>query len=392
MSIATPNRESSHHGDLDRVLAEIERRLVLDQAPPALPPAPLPEDPQPVDDRQSDLEPLLATQADVDTQGDDEEFDADDADDDIVDGEIVPDLPMVSGETRRVQRLRLEVAEAHELARLQADEAPLLIDTNKVRKRRLAVYEAARLHELAQDPVALAYRDAKVRRTTTVMVMAAATIGLAVSSIGVQASVATALKLERHTFTWWAAFGVEPALSLPLLAAVAVQAYSAMRGQVVDRKDKDGPGRKLLRAEALLLALTLILNCWPAFAPGVDFSPLTLVVHSLGPIAAVTAVWVLPALWSVLQVLPVPETSGTGRTGGRTAPQYRTNASRQYSAPPTPARVDVEALKRRARALIAAGELSADAGVGKFRDALGCGTTYASQVKKALAAETGGAA
>ncbi|WP_188188080.1 hypothetical protein [Nonomuraea sp. SYSU D8015] len=288
------------------------------------------------------------------------------------------------GNTSRVRKLRAEVAEAHRLLELQDDDAPLLIDTPKVRKRRRDVSEAARLHELAQDPVALAYRDAKVRRTVTVMVMAAAAIGLAVSSIGVQASVATALELKEHTFAWWAAFGVEPALSLPLLAAVAVQAYSAMRGQVVDRKDKNGPGRKLFRAEALLLVLTLVLNCWPAFAPDVDFDLLTLIVHSLGPVAAVTAVWVLPALWSVLQALPVPAASGTGRTDGRTHLEYRANAGRRYSPPPPRPRVDIDALTDRARALIAAGKLPADAGIQKIGKALGCGTGTATKVKKAL--------
>ncbi|RVX39131.1 hypothetical protein EDD27_1474 [Nonomuraea polychroma] len=381
MSVATPTPDREpFDDDIDRVLTEIERRLMFDQAPP------LPED-RLDDDQPADLD-AAADEADQAEDADD----VDQADEagDIVEDKIVLVESFESGETRLVRQLRRQVAEAHLLARLQADEAPLLIDTKKVRKRRLAAYEAARLHELAQDPVALAYRDAKVRRTVTVMVMAAAVIGLAVSSIGVQASVATALKLKQHTFAWWAAFGVEPALSLPLLAAVAVQAYSAMRGQVVDRKDKNGPGRKMFRAEALLLGLTLLLNCWPAFING--FNLLTLVVHSLGPIAAVTAVWVLPALWSVLQVLPMPETPGPGRTDGRTGLQYRANASRQYSAPPPRPRVDIDALTDRARALIAAGKLSADAGVHKFRDALGCGSDTATKVKKALAAQAGGAA
>src|SRR5262245_50275338 len=56
------------------------------------------------------------------------------------------------GETRRVQRLRAEVAEAHMLAGLQDDDAPLLLDSPKVRKRRRKAHEAARLHELAHEP------------------------------------------------------------------------------------------------------------------------------------------------------------------------------------------------------------------------------------------------
>ncbi|MEV4364592.1 hypothetical protein [Nonomuraea sp. NPDC049625] len=393
MSIALPNREPSHQ-DVHRLLSEIERRLVLDQAPPALPPAPLPEG-QPVDDRQSDLEPLPAAQADVDTQDaqdDGEEFDEDadqGEDGEIVEGELMPTDDDVSGETQLVRRLRRQVSEARRLVDLQADEAPLLVESKKVRRRRLAAIEAARLHELAQDPVALAYRDARVRRTTTVMVMVGVAIGLAVSSIGVQASVATALTLEKFSIAWWGAFLYEPAMSMPLLGTVAVQAYSAMRGKVVDRKSP--AGKKMFRVEALLLALTLILNCAPAFAPGVAFNLLTLIVHGLGPVVAVTSVWVLPALWSVLEVLPVPE-AGTGRTDGRTGLQYRANASRQYGAPPPRQRVDIEALTARARALIAAGELSADAGVGKFREALGCGSTPASKVKQAIVAQAAGQA
>lgn len=384
MSIAIPNRDD----DIDRILTAIEARLLFDQAPPAPMPAPL------VDESVAEVETAVE-RVDRDGQGDDVDQDDEagdgdqnDADDDIVDGEIVSDLPVLSGETRRVQRLRLQVAEAHELARLQADEVPLLVESKKVRKRRTAVIEAARLYDLSQDPVALAYRDAKVRRITTVMLMAAAAIGLAVSSIGVQASVAKALKLPEHSLGWWAAFGVELGMSLPLLATVGVQAYSAMRGKVVDRKSE--AGRKMFRAEALLLTLTLALNCWPAFVVG-SFDLLTLIVHSLGPIGAVVSVWVLPALWLVLEVLPVPE-AGTGRTEGRTALQYRANASRQYSAPPARTKVDIDALTDQARALIAAGKLSADAGVHKFREALGCGSDTATKVKKALAAQAGGAA
>jgi hypothetical protein len=376
MSIATPNRESEHHDDLNRVLAEIERRLLLDQAPPV--PAPLPE--RVADEEPVELEPVRET---VDQ---DHEPEADDqGEDEIVEGELMPiDDDDAGGETQLVRRLRRQVSEARRLVDLQADEAPLLVESKKVRRRRLAVIEAARLHELAQDPVALAYRDARVRRVTTAMVMVGVAVGLAVSSVGVQASVATALVLEKFSAAWWAAFLYEPAMSMPLLGTVAVQAYSAMRGKVVDRKSP--AGKKMFRVEALLLTLTLILNCAPAFAPKVAFSLLTVLVHSLGPVVAVTSVWVLPALWSVLEVLPVPEAQ-TGRTGGRTAHQYRANATRQYSAPPPRQRVDIDALTVQARDLIAAGKLSADAGVHKFRDALGCGTEPASKVKKAIAAQ-----
>lgn len=280
-------------------------------------------------------------------------------------GELA-DVALDDGETRRVRQMRARVAEAHQLLDLQQDAAPLLVDTGKVSRRRAKVAEAATLHRLAQDPAALAFRDQRVRKVTTVMTMTAAGIALAVSSIGVQASVVTALGLEHGTAGWWAAFGVEPALSLPLLAAVGVQAYSAMRGAVVDRRSP--AGRTLARTEAVGLALTLILNCWPAFAGG--FDPLTLIVHALGPVAAVTAVWVLPALWQVLELLPV----STAPTGGPTGRKYRENE-------PTAE----ERHRARLHELIAAGSLSARPSATAIRDALGCGSEIASRLRDELA-------
>ncbi|MEV5408593.1 hypothetical protein AB0K60_07120 [Thermopolyspora sp. NPDC052614] len=358
---ATPGDEPTPQ-DIAGLLAEAER-IAADHAPPAEPPAPPGPDVQdapaplfgpavPADgyngffrercpgcrrrDGYHDLDcsaldeaatapparPVQPGEAgdpeDADVSGDLEDF--------AGVGEVAP---VDAGETRRVRQLRARVAEAHRLVELQDDQALLEVETDKVRKRRLKVNQAARLYALGQDPRALAWRDQKVRRTVTAMVMSAAGIALSVSSIGVQGSVSTALELKERSLAWWAAFGVEPALSLPLLAAVGVQAYSAMRGKVVDRRSPEG--KRLTRVEALLLGLTLLLNCWPAL-PGVagDFDALTLVVHALGPVAAVTAVWVLPTLWSLLAVLPMPvgdrspavspATSPTGSDlGGRTS-------------------------------------------------------------------------
>ncbi|WP_433357942.1 hypothetical protein ACQP25_45350 (plasmid) [Microtetraspora malaysiensis] len=302
--------------------------------------------------------------------------------------EVLVEEPEDEGETKRVKAMRARVAEAHRLVELQADEAPLLVDTGKVSKRRAKVAEAAQLYGLAQDPNALAWRDQRVRRITTVMTMAAATIALSASSIGVQRSVTEGLDLDKGSPAWWAAYGVEPALSLPLLAAVAVQAYSAMRGRVIDRQSPEG--RKLLKTEALLLGLTLVLNCWPAFT-GLwnKFDLLPLLVHALGPVAAVTAIWILPTLWSVLAVLPVPTRTG-GRTGGSIRPNVSIETPEEYSADRvqyTPNKI--EALAARVRQMIAAGELPADPGIQKIRTALGVGADVATKVKKAMA---GGAA
>ncbi|MFI6907327.1 hypothetical protein ACIBKY_39135 [Nonomuraea sp. NPDC050394] len=283
-------------------------------------------------------------------------------------------VPAGLGDTRKVRRLRRKVAEAHVLAGLHDDDTPLLLDTARVRRRRRAAHQAARLHELSQDPAALAYRDQKVRRTVSVMVMAAAGIALAVSSIGVQTSVVAALNLAKEGAAWWAAYLVEPALSLPLLATVAVQAYAAMRGQVIDRRSEQG--RKMFRTEALLLGLTLVLNCWPALAGGFDL--LSLIVHSLGPIAAVTAIWVLPALWSALAALPMPPAVPTA---GATAAKYSANA---HPAGGVETRA-VDVHRERARALIAAGKLPAQPSASALRTALHCGTDIATVLRDELA-------
>ncbi|WP_206184863.1 hypothetical protein, partial [Thermoactinospora rubra] len=63
-------------------------------------------------------------------------------------------------ETKRVQRLRAAVAEAHLLAQLQEDDTPLLVETPKVRKRCKATQQAAGLHALAQNPEMRAWQAA----------------------------------------------------------------------------------------------------------------------------------------------------------------------------------------------------------------------------------------
>lgn len=286
-----------------------------------------------------------------------------------------------TGETRRVAEMRREVAEARLLVDLQADPAPLQVDTPRVRRLRIKVAEAARLHALSQDPGVLAWRDQRLRRITTAMSMTAAGIALGASSIGVQASVATALDLDKYSPGWWAAFAVEPALSLPLLAAVAVQAYSAIRGRVVDRKSPEG--KRLFRTEALLLGLTLTLNCWPALWPALSGDLLPLLVHALGPVAAVTAVWVLPTLWAVLAVLPIPASTPTP-----TAPEYSRNAlGTPHAAGGGVGRGvgALEAHRARLRRLIAAGELPAAPSATAIRRALGCGTETATRLRDELA-------
>jgi hypothetical protein len=290
--------------------------------------------------------------------------------------ELVVRGPEIDGQTKRVQRLREEVAEAHQLAELQDDETPFTLDTTRVRKLRRRTWEAARLHQLATHPAAVAYRDARVRRLTTRATFAAAGVALAISSIGVQHSVAEALTLAPYSPGWWAAYGVEAVLSLPLLAAVGVQAYSAIRGRVVDRKSPEG--RRLFRVELVLLSLTLVLNCWPAFVLPLDV--LKLIVHSLGPVAAVLAVWVLPTLWKILSDLPTPWSSTTLSTTP-VRPQYRENAQDQYDFSTAPVRV----LADHVQSLIDTGQMDPAPSIHKIRKALGVGSEKASEVQKILA-------
>lgn len=338
-------------------------------SPPGEPPEP---DPHEIARGLAELEELLVDEAP-------EPAAEPDPDDDDEPAELVP---FVRGETRRVRALRAEVAEAYHLARLQQDETPFEVDSPKVRKLQRRTREAARLHQLAQHPAALAYRDAKVRRVTTTMVMSAASIALAVSSIGVQASVAKALRLTDGDLGWWGAFGVEAVLSLPLLAAVGVQSYSAIRGKVVDRKSAEG--RKLFWVELALLGLTLTLNCWPAFVA--PFDMLVLIVHSLGPVAAVIAVWVLPTLWKIIEGLPVPWRSTPAGTPP-VHPPYRDNASDRYTLSTAP----VQVLAAYIRNMIDTGELPPNPGLHKIRDALTgegvrVGVDKAREVQKLLAA------
>lgn len=302
-------------------------------------------------------------------------------DEDVDDEADVDPRPVEpDGETRRVRRLAAEVAEARHLISLQADDAPLYVETRRVRRYRRRAIEAARLHALAQDPAALAYRDARVRRAVTVMSMTAAVIALAASSIGVQASVATALGLEHGTPGWWAAYLVEPALSLPLLAAVGVQAYAAMRGRVVDRRSPEG--RRMRRIEAILLTLTLVLNCWPALSGLLSGEVLPLLVHALGPVAACLAVWTLPTLWSLLAALPAPE-------GAPTVAPTPTPTPLPISANAGGGDRLLAAHRARLRELIASGVLPQRPSATAIRRALGCGTEIAIRLREEL---RGGAA
>ncbi|AQZ67585.1 unnamed protein product [[Actinomadura] parvosata subsp. kistnae] len=279
-----------------------------------------------------------------------------------VPGDLLPDdLPGDLPDSRRVRRLRAEVAEARALAALQDDETPFLLDTAKVRRRRRKAHEAARLHLLGQDPTMRAWQAARARRLLVVAAMVALTLALAWSTAGVQHFAAEGA--ESWSPRWLFAWLVEPFLSIALLVVVGARAYLATRGRPLD-------DRKLIRIERLFLALTLGMNAWP-YLPWVaePFSLSRLVLHILGPIVAVAVVTALPIILAAFAHLD------HGITGRGTGPSYRRSA------------VNVDALIAQARDLIAAGVLPPQPGAGKIRDLLRCGMDSARAVRDALAQE-----
>lgn len=287
-----------------------------------------------------------------------------------------PAAPVVAGgETKRVRRLRAEVTEAHHLAVLQDDDAPLLLDTAKVRKRRKAAREASRLHELAQDPAMRAWQAARMQRLLVTAGMVSLTLALAWSTAGVQTFAADGA--ASWSPSWVFAWLVEPFMSLALLVVVGARAYLGTRGQPIE-------SATLIRIEWLFLALTLGMNAWPylpwSLPQGEAFSFSRLVLHILGPIVAVAIVTALPIILAAFTRLDHGQISK-----GVTGPEYRPNAPSNYRAEHTYSSADIDALADRVRQLIAAGQLPADVGAASIRKALRCGMDTARAVRDALA-------
>ncbi|MFB9906284.1 hypothetical protein [Allokutzneria oryzae] len=278
------------------------------------------------------------------------------------------------GHTRDVADLAAELAEARRVHELLAEGDPRLsVPTPRVLRAQRAAHEALLLRQAAQSPALLALRDARVRLWTTVLAMTSALFGLAWSASGVRDSVMTALGIKPGEAGAWFAWAVEPSLSLTLLATVGVQAYAAMRGRPVD--PASAAGKTLRRTETIALGLILALVCWPAFA-GLfkHFEVLPLLVHALGPIAAVVGVRTLPALWSILGCLPTPGTAGatpppTALRTGQTAPAVS---------------AVVAQLVADARGLIAAGQLPAQPSATRLQKVLRCGMDDARAVRDEL--------
>ncbi|MFT7835609.1 hypothetical protein Q5530_05610 [Saccharothrix sp. BKS2] len=291
----------------------------------------------------------------------------------------VPQSPTPPADTRRVRELRAEVAESHALLDLQADAAPLLVDTDRVRRSRKRAAEAARLHALAQDPAARAWQAARVRLVLTAVALTALVGALAWSTTGVHHTLT--LGMVERTAAWWGAWAVEPVISAVLLVVVGARAFLAARGRVLRH-------RHLTVVEYGALGVTLTLNVWPYLPWQVErFDPMQLLAHAVGPLIAVGAVAVLPIIWTAFAELDhgLPAGPAAAPYPGLTPASYSGNA-----AATAPAGDGLTGrLAARARNLIAAGELPADPSANRLRTALGCGMDTAREVRDAL---RGGAA
>jgi hypothetical protein len=311
-----------------------------------------------------------------------------------VDDDGLVDEP--TGETERVRELAAEVAEGERLRELYAKQLALNLDTPRVRKRRRSGQEAAKLHVLSRLPAVRALQARTALRVINAAAFTALTLALGWSTVGVHAfAAAGALAWSPE---WLVGWFVEPFLSLALLSIVGAKAFFATRGHMIESPT-------LERIEWTFLGLTLGMNVYPTIpgwvGPAERFELPALVLHSLGPIVAVSIVRGLPRLWAEFGKLDHGLTDAldsrdagsptgyaapggplaTAPTGSPTPPLYRGNAGPQVPEVPE----KVRDLTARAVRLLKTGELSGNPpGAGAIRKALGCGTDLARAVRDQL--------
>ncbi|NAS23920.1 hypothetical protein GT755_19775 [Herbidospora sp. NEAU-GS84] len=263
------------------------------------------------------------------------------------------------GMTRRVERLREQVAEARLLAELQADQTPLMLDSPKVRRRQRAAHEAARLHALAQDPAMRAWSAARMRRLLVAGAMVGLALALAWSTAGVQHFAADGA--PAWSPGWLFAWFVEPFMSITLLVVVGARAYMATLGQPIRSKT-------LVRIEHLFLVLTVGMNAFP-YLPGVadTFSFPRLMLHLIGPIVAVAVVTALPHILAAFAALDFTTDRRNRPLTGLT-----------YGA-------NIPDLLARAETLTAEGRLPASPSAYQIRRVLSCGMDDARTLRDLLA-------
>lgn len=289
-----------------------------------------------------------------------------------------PTPPAITPATKRVRDLRAEVDEAHVLLELQADAAPLLVDTDRVRRSRKRAAEAVRLHALAQDPAARAWQASRVRLVLTAATLTALVGALAWSATGVHHTLTRGM-VER-TAAWWGAWAVEPVIStVLLLVVVGARAFLATRGRMLHHPH-------LTVVEYGALAVTLTLNVWPYLpwvsVPWTRFDPMQLLAHAISPLVAVGAVAVLPIIRTAFADLDHGLPVGTTPTPIR--PEYRQNEPGTAAVQRGATDDRVALLVGRARQMIATGQLSSNPSATRLREALSCGTDAAREVRDAL--------
>lgn len=192
--------------------------------------------------------------------------------------------------TRRVQRLRAELAERHDVVSLQSDPAWTEAHSPRTIRERSRAADAHRLHTLQRDPARRALSAARWRRSITLTSGFGLVLALSVSTANVQATVAG--DAEPGSGVWWFAWTVEPAIAVLLLSLFAFRAFMATRGEAVEEP-------WITRTEWALLATTFTLNSWlhlPFIAE--DFAVVPLVAHGVWPLLAVLIVNCLPRIWA----------------------------------------------------------------------------------------------
>lgn len=195
-----------------------------------------------------------------------------------------------AGVTRRVARLRVELAERHAVAALQDDPAWTATLSPRTIRERSRAADAHRLHELSRDPARRALSAARWRRAITAAAGFGLVLALSVSTANVQATVAAGA--PTWSGVWWFAWTVEPAIAVLLLSLFAFRAFMATRGETVEDP-------WITYTEWALLATTFTLNSWN-YLPVVAarFDPVALVAHGVWPLLAVLIVTCLPRIWA----------------------------------------------------------------------------------------------
>ncbi len=133
--------------------------------------------------------------------------------------------------------------------------------------------DAAELRNVATNPDVVALRVERTRRQVDVLAWTGIVLGLGFTMTNVQAFAAAGA--ERGTPSWWAAWALDPMVSLVLIALLRTEQTTA--------RWKVRPGAWVRRARWGCLAATYAMNTWTAWAAGV---PAQVLLHSV-PVAVV---------------------------------------------------------------------------------------------------------